>query len=70
MSGAERGVSFLITDGAGWTNMTLYLDSAVENIENYLSLNQATSSGFSTSDDGTTWHVDEINMGKDTTWSG
>jgi hypothetical protein len=49
--------------------MTLHLSEAVENIEQYLSLNQATSSGFNTSDGGLTWSVDEINIGKDTTWS-
>lgn len=49
--------------------MTLTLSEAVDDIENYLALNVATSSGFTTTDGGVTWQVDEINMGKDTTWS-
>lgn len=49
--------------------MTLTFNEAVSNLENYLSLNVAASSGFTTSDDGLTWSVDEINMGKDTAWS-
>ncbi|KAF3004444.1 hypothetical protein E8E14_001542 [Neopestalotiopsis sp. 37M] len=52
-----------------WTNMTLTLSAAVESIEDYLALNVATSSGFTTTDGGLTWQVDEINMGTDTAWS-
>ncbi|KAK6189439.1 PHO85 cyclin-5 [Pestalotiopsis sp. IQ-011] len=53
----------------GWTNMTLTLSAAVDSLEDYLALNVATSSGFSSSDGGLTWQVDEINMGTDTAWS-
>jgi hypothetical protein len=49
--------------------MTLTLSAAVESIEDYLALNVATSSGFTTTDGGLTWQVDEINMGTDTAWS-
>ncbi|KAI0153771.1 hypothetical protein BJ166DRAFT_627663 [Pestalotiopsis sp. NC0098] len=52
-----------------WTNMTLTLSAAVDSLEDYLALNVATSSGFTTSDGGLTWQVDEINMGTDTAWS-
>lgn len=52
-----------------WTNFTLVMSEAVTDLNSYLSYNVASSSGLTTSDGGITWVADEINMGKDTTWS-
>lgn len=47
---------------AEYTSTTIILDSADASFRDTLSLNEADSSDFSTSDNGKTWKVSNINI--------
>jgi hypothetical protein len=48
-----------------WTNITITLSEADSSFGNTLTLTNATSDGFTTSDGGITWKNEKITMNKD-----
>lgn len=49
----------------GYTNITLVLNEAEENLDQLLKLTNATTTGFKTTDGGITWTCDSITIGQD-----
>lgn len=54
--------SLLIRNDTEYLSTTIVLDKADSAFGDTLSLNEATSSGLTTSDSGVTWSVDTINI--------
>ncbi|KAI9929677.1 hypothetical protein MW887_001152 [Aspergillus wentii] len=48
-----------------WSNMTIHLSGADKSFGDSLALDEASSSGLKTTDNGKTWHVDSIKIDKD-----
>lgn len=52
----------------GWTNMTITFAAAVEDLSTYFWAIDCTASGYSSSDGGKVWTVQEINFAQDNFW--